>query len=122
MFIFFDSGSNIIIIIIIAIFLVFLCCLNKSLIISIYNVLTSILQSSLFPMWYINSNRLNTKCIEAVVSCLLLGIFINKTRCSQPARRDFYPRYVRPFATRLVDNFCLFWGENHSHSTRTVNL
>ena len=45
------------------------------------------------------------------------GVFIiDKARCSQPARRDFYPRFVRPFATRLVDNFCLFWGKNYSHS------
>ena len=48
MFIIFDSGVNIIIIA--NFFSFFLCCLNKSLIISIYNVLTSILQSSLFPM------------------------------------------------------------------------
>ena len=65
---------------------------------------------------YVKSNRSNImKCIEAVVSCLLLGIFIDKTRCSQPARREFYPRFVRPFATHLVDNFCLKKGKNHSH-------
>ena len=27
---------------------------------------------------------------------------IDKARCLQPVRRDFYPRFVRPFATRLV--------------------
>ena len=48
------------------------------------------------------------KSVEAVVSCLLLGFFIDKARCSQPARRELYPRFMRPFATRLVDNFCLF--------------
>ena len=47
---------------------------------------------------------------------------IDKTRHSQPARRDLYPRFVRPFATRLVDNFCLFEGKNHSHLTRTVKF
>ena len=47
------------------------------------------------------------KSVEAVVSCLLLEFFIDKARYSQPARRDLYPRFVRPFATRLVDNFCL---------------
>ena len=47
---------------------------------------------------------------------------IDKARCSQPARLDLYPRFVRPFATRLVENFCLFEGKNHSHSTRTVKF
>ena len=42
------------------------------------------------------------KSVEAVVSCLLLEFFIDKARYSQPARRDLYPRFVRPFATRLV--------------------
>ncbi len=41
---------------------------------------------------------------------------IDKARYLQPARRDFYPRFVRPFATRLVDNFCLFECKNYSHS------
>ncbi len=41
---------------------------------------------------------------------------IDKARYSQPARRDFYPRFVRPFATRLVDNFCPQKGKNYSHS------
>lgn len=37
------------------------------------------------------------KSVEAVVSCLLLEFFIDKTRYSQPARRELYPRFVRPF-------------------------
>lgn len=45
-----------------------------------------------------------------------MAFIIDKARYSQPARRDLYPRFVRPFATRLVDNFCLFEGKNYSHS------
>ena len=45
---------------------------------------------------------------------------IDKARHSQPARRDLYPRFVRPFATRLVDNFCLFEGKNHSQAVLSL--
>ena len=55
----------------------------------------------------IKSNRINTNDVDAVVSYWLFDC-IDKGRCSQSAQREFHPRFVRHFATRLVDNFCLF--------------
>ena len=58
--------------------------------------------------------------IHATCDLLLLGLSIlfqrnyssssflyciDKPRSSQPARREFHPRYVRPVAARLVDSF-----------------
>ena len=69
---------------------------------------------------YIKETALTVLLVKAVCKLFIIRFFIDKARCSQPARREFYPRFVRPFATRLVDNFCLFEGKNYSHSTRTV--
>ena len=54
----------------------------------------------------ITSNRINTNDVDAVVSYWLFDC-IDKGRCSQSARSEFHPRFVRHFATHLVDNFYL---------------
>ena len=57
---------------------------------------------------YIKETALTVLWVKAVCKLFIIRFFIDKARCSQPARREFYPRFVRPFATRLVDNFYLF--------------
>ena len=57
---------------------------------------------------YVKETALTVLLVKAVCKFFIIRFFIDKARCSQPARRELYPRFVRPFATRLVDNFCLF--------------
>ena len=54
---------------------------------------------------YVKETALTVLLVKAVCKLFIIRFFIDKARCSQPARRELYPRFVRPFATRLVDNF-----------------
>ena len=50
-------------------------------------------------------------------SFLYIVFIIDKSCSSQPAQRDFYPRFVRPFAARLVDKFVQKLFQYHQYCT-----